>query len=153
MTGCWEWTGNRNDEGYGRLWLDGRRVYAHRRSWELFMGPIPPGLCVLHRCDNPPCCNPEHLFIGTKGDNMRDAMSKGRAPRPPRLRPEWAARGERSGTAKLTESAVRSIRAALASGESMGSVARRIGVGHGTVHAIAVGRTWRHVLPLLGGVK
>jgi len=78
--GCWEWTGARWVEGYGRLSL-GPGVgpkKAHRLSWELHYGAIPDGLDVLHRCDNPPCVRPDHLFVGTQADNMRDARAKHR---------------------------------------------------------------------------
>jgi hypothetical protein len=77
-TGCWEWQRYRLWTGYGRMTVDGRMTNAHRVAYELFIGPIPPGLIVCHRCDNPPCCNPEHLFTGTWQDNTNDAMAKGR---------------------------------------------------------------------------
>lgn len=76
--GCWVWTGKRSREGYGRFSLDGRLVNAHRWSWERAVGPIPNGLLVCHHCDNPPCVNPEHLFVGTIQDNTRDMLAKGR---------------------------------------------------------------------------
>lgn len=71
---CWVWTGSCNNKGYGRF--DGE--YAHRFSWRLLSGPIPDGLNVLHRCDNPPCVRPDHLFLGTVSDNARDMWAKGR---------------------------------------------------------------------------
>lgn len=77
--GCWSWTSSTSEKGgYGFLSDRGEKVYAHRLSWELHRGPIPVGLWVLHSCDNPPCCNPEHLFLGTRTDNMQDAARKGR---------------------------------------------------------------------------
>ena len=73
------WTGTRFASGYGRITQNGKRARAHRVAFELFVGPIPSGMHVLHRCDNPPCVNPSHLFIGTHLDNMRDMEAKGRA--------------------------------------------------------------------------
>lgn len=78
---CWVWTAGRNPKGYGRIGRGGRGegvVLAHRAVWELANGPVPEGLFVLHRCDNPPCVRPNHLFLGTKADNNQDMASKGR---------------------------------------------------------------------------
>ena len=98
QTGCWEYAGSRNRGGYGRLTYrrgSGRGApvdaYAtHRLMWELTFGPIPEGLEVCHHCDNPPCCNPDHLFLGTRLDNTADARAKGRTAKP---RPERCKRG------------------------------------------------------------
>jgi len=79
--GCWGWVGSIDHFGYGQIQHEGKVQPAHRVSWVLARGPIPDGLCVLHRCDNPPCTNPEHLFLGTKKDNMMDAARKGRIAR------------------------------------------------------------------------
>lgn len=81
--GCWEWQGSKSKAGgYGYVHVGGqvnrRPMKAHRLSWELHNGPIPHGLWVLHQCDNPPCVNPSHLFLGTRTDNMQNAASKGR---------------------------------------------------------------------------
>lgn len=83
QSGCWEWTAYRNNKGYGCLmWKHPNGGYSnrlsHRISWELIHGKIEDGLCVLHKCDNPRCVNPEHLFLGTKKDNTQDMISKGR---------------------------------------------------------------------------
>ena len=76
--GCWEWKGHRNTGGYGVITHNGRDHTASRVSWEIHFGPIPDGLSICHHCDNPPCVRPDHLFIGTHSDNMRDAFAKGR---------------------------------------------------------------------------
>lgn len=75
---CLEWRGARVGDGYGQLRWDGKRVLAHRLAWQNKNGQIPDGLNVLHRCDNPPCVNPAHLFLGTHQENMRDRDAKGR---------------------------------------------------------------------------
>ena len=81
--GCWEWQPkSRSSFGYGVMRIGGtpgRLVGAHRLAWQYTYGPIPEGLCVLHGCDNPPCCNPAHLHLGTKADNMREKVERGRA--------------------------------------------------------------------------
>lgn len=108
---CWPWTGYDNGYGYGVLTtqvLNSRRkVGAHRFSYELHNGPIPDGLDILHKCDNPPCCNPAHLFAGTHMDNMTDMYSKGR--RKP-------AKGERISRALFSNAQVREFRQAFAAG-------------------------------------
>lgn len=76
--GCWEWTGRKYAFGHGTLQFQGRSRLAHRLAWNWKFGEIPEGLCVLHHCDNPGCVNPDHLFLGTRGDNNRDAYKKGR---------------------------------------------------------------------------
>ena len=75
-TGCWNWLKQKTAAGYGLTGFGGKYTGAHRRAWELAKGPIPAGLCVCHSCDNPGCVNPDHLWIGTQADNMRDSMKK-----------------------------------------------------------------------------
>jgi len=78
--GCLEWQRGRTSAGYGQMtWVSGEGTrYTHRLAWEMAKGPIPPGQCVLHSCDNPPCCTPEHLFLGSKAENTADMVEKGR---------------------------------------------------------------------------
>lgn len=80
---CWEWLASRTLKGYGHFKIKGRTVRAHRYSYTLVKGPIPKDLWVLHKCDNPSCVNPNHLFLGTHGDNMKDMFDKGRDKRKP----------------------------------------------------------------------
>jgi len=133
--GCWVWLGG-TARGYGHVRRGEKMVRAHRLSWELTNGPIPPGLLVLHRCDVKRCINPAHLFLGTDADNMADKVAKGRSANQ---------RGERSGLAKLTPEAVLAIMARLDAGETTTNVARDFGVHRNTVLAVKTGERWAHV--------
>ena len=130
---CWPWRGTVTAQGYGQIWSKGRHRNATRISWELAHGPIPPGMFVLHACDNPPCVNPGHLFIGTHADNMRDMRAKGRDRPSPRTQ------------RKLTEAAVREARSLWASGVHVAELARRFGVAHPTMKNVVEGVSWRNV--------
>lgn len=78
VTSCWLWTKSCGKKGYGQIWIVDTFVRVPRAAYEVFIGPIPEGLFVLHRCDNPPCFNPDHLFAGTQSENIRDCVAKGR---------------------------------------------------------------------------
>lgn len=150
-TACWSWTAGRLKRGYGRFRTPDGLMLAHRVAWELTHGPVPAGLCVLHRCDNPPCCNPAHLFLGTKTDNNADRTAKGRGgsasgdANGARTCPERVARGERHGLAKLTASAVRKIRARVRAGATQTETAALFGVTQSTISLVVLRRAWRHV--------
>jgi hypothetical protein len=127
---CWTWTACVNLTGYGRF----GEGLAHRKSWEINKGTIPKGICVLHSCDNPPCVNPAHLFLGTHLENIADRVAKGRSARHI---------GEMNGRAKLTLSQVQFIRAASKTA-SVKSLARIYGVSNWHIYRIIRGKSWGH---------
>lgn len=142
---CWTWTGATEPFGYGRFWFNGRTRTAQRVSWELTNGAIPAGFCVLHRCDNPPCVNLSHLFLGTKSDNSLDRHAKGRTSYGHTTPPERRARGERNHNAKLNADLVRVIRQKYRGGMTRVDIAAECGVHAGTVGRVLSGRAWAHV--------
>lgn len=137
-SGCWLWFGPVNEHGYGTL----RNKYAHRVSYELHRGEV-GALCVLHKCDVPACVNPDHLFLGTRADNIRDCHSKGRMF--VQTKKHRMARGERVYGSKLTPEKVIEIRRRYAAGEQQIPLARIFGVTQGAIHSIVAGKTWKHV--------
>lgn len=141
-TPCWEWTAARRIHGYGVFGVAaGDLRPAHRYAYEAVVGPIPAGMYACHRCDNPPCVNPDHIFIGTPADNVRDMHAKGREARGDRV----TNRGEKSGMAVLTAAQVTEIRTRKAAGESHMALARAFGVSKATIKDIARGRSWTHL--------
>jgi len=122
--------------GYGGFWDGSRVVAAHRFAWGMEHGSIPEGLHILHRCDNPPCCNPPHLYLGTNADNVADRVSRGRAA---------GQVGERNPRAKLTEEQVRAIKQRLKNGETQTGLACEYGVHQTAIGFIARGVRWKHV--------
>jgi hypothetical protein len=143
---CWEWTGARFRYGYGAQGWKGKNHKAHRIAWELVNGPIPDGMCICHHCDNPPCCNPAHLFLGTMQDNMDDKHAKGRQWYP---RPFDPVKGERCHTSKLNEEQVREIRRVYrkwSKTHGTYALAEKYGVSQGNIHSIVTGETWKHLL-------
>ena len=129
VTGCLEWRGAKNPRGYGKIMRSGKTISAHRHAYELSKGSIPHGGQVLHRCDNPSCVNPEHLFIGSNVDNMRDMSSKGRA-----------------SMAKLTPGDVERVRDIWRTGgRTQKEIAEYFGVTHSAIGYITRGDTWKEV--------
>lgn len=139
-SGCWEWRLARDRKGYARTSSQGvKKVLAHRASWTVRYGD-PGELCVLHRCDNPPCVNPKHLFLGTIADNNADMTAKGRQSIAHLLH-----LGEDHGMSKLTEADVRRVRVLYGAGIYQREIGRRFGITQSQVHRIVTGKKWRHV--------
>lgn len=138
-TGCWLWCGYTSAAGYGQIGTGKARgtIYAHRYSYEHFKGHIPDGLYVLHSCDQPACCNPDHLSVGTHADNMAQMNERDR-----RAKAHPNARGELNHEAKLTEAAVKDIRSGRM---SIAAFATLYGVNTRTVECAAKRKTWKHV--------
>lgn len=151
--GCWLWRGSGSGD-YGKARINGVSVSAHRASYEAHKGPIPIGMMVLHKCDIRACVNPDHLFVGTNADNMKDASAKGRlwAQKPEnRAKAKQSAlaasaardwKGSRVPTAKLTEEIVFEIRS---SNLSVLALARKHGVSDTAIKKVKARRSWAHV--------
>lgn len=144
--GCWIWKAGRHTKlPYGKFKIYGKTVLAHRFSYELYIGRICEGMFVLHRCDNPSCVNPCHLFIGTHDDNMSDKVAKNRQAKAERITGNRnSAKGERHGRALLTESDVAEIRKISATHHHYGraELAKKYGVSEATIKAIKSGKLW-----------
>jgi len=133
---CWPFKGTLDNDGYGKFVLE-PDCLAHRVAYRLFIGDIPDGKQVLHKCDNPACCNPRHLFLGTASDNMKDMWAKNRHPRPI---------GEKNNHAKLTKSSVLTIRDMYASGKyHQKDLAKLYHVSQALISAIITRRNWTHI--------
>lgn len=146
---CWPWQAGVDKDGYGRF----RSMYvnhrSHRVAYQLANGDIPAGLCVLHACDNPKCCNPNHLSIGTNLDNIADRVAKGRSASGDRhfarLHPERMRRGSHINTSRLSDADVYDVLRRLKAGQSLSSIGRHYGVSHTAIRLIRDGRNWKHI--------
>lgn len=137
VTGCWIWKLKIDSWGYGQFGDVDRRIRsAHRGAWEAAEGSIPEGKCICHRCDNPACVNPAHLFLGTHADNTRDKVLKGRQ-----------SKGSSNGQPKMVERDVSIIKTLLTLGVQQRRLAKLHGVSENTISLIKLGRAWRHVVP------
>ena len=135
---CWEWQGSivKDRGGYGRFHANGKSYRAHRMSWFVHYGKWPGELYVCHKCDNPKCVRPSHLFLGTTDDNMQDMVKKGRKP---------SQRGERHPSNKLTEMDVRKIRKEHKNGVSQADLHRKYNVSRATICVIVKRIRWSHI--------
>lgn len=128
---CWEWTGPKQSFGYGVSYYANRNILAHRRSWMIRHGDIPPGLCVLHKCDNPACVNPDHLFLGSRIENNEDCNSKGRR-----------SVGEKHVTSKITEMVAIEIKSCI---HPPSHYVKEYGITRACVSSIRRNKTWKHL--------
>lgn len=137
---CWLWKAATHEFGYGLIGcpdVAGRTLRAHRVSYELFVGPIPDGMSVLHKCDVPACVNPAHLFVGTQQDNVDDMRGKGR------FKANGNGSGENSPNSKITWAQVEEIRALAASGIRHKTIARKFNLDRSTISQIVSLKTWK----------
>lgn len=133
-SGCWEWTESFDGNGRGGMTIEGTRKLAHILSYSLHKGEVPKGLCVCHKCDNPLCVNPNHLFLGTQIDNLKDMREKGRH-----------VFGTRNGTSKLNDLSVIIAREARLKGYYISNIARYFKVNESVMSKAIRGITWGHV--------
>lgn len=139
-SGCCLWTGSKDNGGYGTIHYEGKVRKAHRVSLAAVHGDIPKGMCILHKCDNPACVNPDHLFLGTQVDNIRDMVSKGRQ------RSGGEGRfGHEHPASRLTKPQADEIRAEYANGLSQHAIARRFHVSVMTISRLIRGISWRGI--------
>ncbi len=148
---CWVWTAGFFNDGYGAYKWNGQNRRTHRFSWMLHYGHVRDGLWVLHRCDNPACVRVDHLWLGTSEENTADRHAKGRSAsgdkNGSRTRPDRVRRGEKNGTAILTEAIVLEIRRMAADGILQTEISRALGVKPPTVSAVVNRRNWAHIIP------
>lgn len=137
--GCWEWNAGKFPDGYGALRIAGRAQLSHRVAYQLYVGEIPDGMCVCHRCDNRKCVNPDHLFLGTQADNIHDCENKGRGV-------HLGLSGEKNANAKLVEAQVIEILAKHANGARGVDLAKEYGVSRANISLIVCGRAWTNSL-------
>lgn len=134
--GCWDWTGHKHRQGYGFIDINSIGKLAHRISWIINKGNIPKNLFVLHKCDNPSCVNPGHLFLGTQTDNMRDMFKKNR---------NADVSGEKNPNRILSKLDVLKIRKLLKLRISYKEIAKKFGISYGNVNNIVSGYAWKNI--------
>ncbi len=127
-SGCWQWTGGKDNDGYGMFWLRGTNVHASRASYEIYTAPVPRSKQVCHRCDNPGCVNPDHLFLGTQKENVQDSIRKGRRIRNRKI---------------IDEKMARKIHSLIVDGLKSREISESLSVSIYIANDIRSGRTWR----------
>lgn len=137
VSGCWEWDKFKDAAGYGKIQINKTQVTASRASYKEFIGPIPKGLCVCHKCDNPSCCNPDHLFLGTHQDNADDKVAKRRS-----------MHGSIHYKATIDESQAMAVFEMIQSGATNSEIQAKLGVGKNIIQSIKAGFSWNHVTGL-----
>jgi hypothetical protein len=136
--GCWIWNGGKSGDGYGAIKVNGRQISTHRQAFKEFIGEIYQGLCVCHKCDQPLCCNPDHLFLGTPKENTKDSVKKCRA----RCAKQ---NGSQNHSTKLDETIVRQIKELFSKGYMVTDLHDLTGIPLKTLEGIKYNITWRHV--------
>lgn len=131
---CWVWNGRKTCDGYGSLHIGGRQILAHRAAYFVGNGHIFTGDLICHKCDNPSCCNPAHLFAGSQADNMADMKAKGRR--------KGVGAGEDNGRAKLTRAIAGAIRAERDNGALLKHLSAKYGVSNSTISRVCRGENW-----------
>ena|SRR3990167_10446152 len=134
--GCWLWTGRKDRRGYSCIRFENKAHKGHRVSYQLFIGEIPEGMCVCHRCDTLNCVNPYHLFLGTQKDNMRDCLLKGRYAN---------SKGDSNPNHKLTKDQVIFIRKSVQSGVTIRHLEKELNTPYSTIWSICKGRSWQSI--------
>ena len=133
---CWDWTGSKANYGYGQLSINGKPVRANRYSWILHNGEIPTGLMICHKCDNPSCVNPEHLFLGDQTANMQDMISKKR---------QKISKGCEKSSCKLNETQVKNIRHLYKNPFSARELAEKFQISKQNIYDIVNLKAWKHI--------
>ena len=135
-SGCWEWKKSCHKQGYGNFPYKRKVLLAHRASWILFKGILDDKILVCHKCDNPPCCNPDHLFLGTDKDNVKDGFSKGRIKRK---------KGEQHYFHKLKEEDILIIRKMALAGDTFKEIAKKFSVHRTCIGSVVNRKSWKHI--------
>lgn len=142
VNGCWNWQGATGFKGYGRIKFEQKVYLSHRISFLVFHGEDPGKLFVCHKCDNPSCLNPDHLFLGSRSENMKDCSAKGRLYK---NKKEDVVFGEDVGSSKLKNSDIEKIRNLLADGWKQARIARLFGVNRSQINRIFSGKSWNRI--------